>query len=88
MENIDLKVSAKSNPVKVAGSIVKNIAEGKKVAIVAVGAGAVNQAVKAIAIARGYSSPLGNDLVVIPAFMDLEIEKRKITAMKFILRNL
>ena len=50
----------------------------------AIGAGAVNQAVKAIAITRGYVAPNGIDLVVIPAFTDIEIDGQQRTAIKFI----
>jgi stage V sporulation protein S len=50
----------------------------------AVGAGAVNQAVKAIAIARGYLAPSGIDLVCIPAFVDVKIDDTEKTAIRFI----
>ncbi|WP_038069291.1 stage V sporulation protein S, partial [Thermoanaerobacterium aotearoense] len=52
--------------------------------IQAVGAGAVNQAVKAIAIARGFVAPNGIDLIAIPAFSEIEIEGETRTAIKFI----
>lgn len=60
--------------VKVATSIVKNMQEGKLVEAVAIGAAAVNQALKAVAIARGLVAPCGWDLVVSPGFRDLMIE--------------
>ncbi|OTA40413.1 MAG: stage V sporulation protein S, partial [Symbiobacterium thermophilum] len=50
----------------------------------AVGAGAVNQAVKAIAIARGYVAPNGIDLITIPAFAEIAIEGEERTAIRFI----
>ncbi len=50
----------------------------------AVGAGAVNQAVKAIAIARGFVAPNGIDLVSVPAFAEIEIEGEARTAIRFI----
>ena len=50
----------------------------------AIGAGAVNQAIKAIAIARGFVAPSGIDLVCIPAFVDLQIEGEERTAIKLI----
>lgn len=52
----------------------------------AIGAGAVNQAVKAIAIARGYVAPSGIDLVCVPAFADVEIEGEERTAIKFLVK--
>ncbi|AAD36136.1 MULTISPECIES: stage V sporulation protein S [Thermotoga] len=79
-----LKVSSKSDPNKVAGAIAGVVREHGKAEIQAIGAGAVNQAVKAIAIARGYLAPSGIDLVFVPAFTDVEIENEKRTAIKFI----
>ena len=51
----------------------------------AVGAGAVNQAVKAIAIARGYVAPNGIDLVAIPAFVEIDIDGEQRTAIRFMI---
>ena len=79
-----LKVSSKSDPNKVAGAIAGVVREHGKAEIQAIGAGAVNQAVKAIAIARGYLAPSGIDLGFVPAFTDVEIENEKRTAIKFI----
>ncbi|ACM23684.1 MULTISPECIES: stage V sporulation protein S [Thermotoga] len=79
-----LKVSSKSDPNKVAGAIAGVVREHGRAEIQAIGAGAVNQAVKAIAIARGYLAPSGIDLVFVPAFTDVEIENEKRTAIKFI----
>ena len=84
-DSIILKVAAKSNPSSVGGAIVKNLEEEKEVSLVAVGAGAVNQSVKAIAIARGYAGPHGKNLLCIPAFTDVVIEDEEKTAMKFII---
>ena len=56
-----LKVSSKSSPASVAGAIAGMIKDGASVEIQAVGAGAVNQAVKAVAISRGFLSPVGID---------------------------
>ena len=58
-----LKVSTKSNPNSVAGALAAIIKEKNIVEIQAVGAGAINQAVKAIAIARGFVAPSGRDIV-------------------------
>lgn len=79
-----LKVSTKSNPAKVAGALANLLKENDKVILQAVGAGAINQAMKSIAIARGFVAPSGMDIICIPAFVDIEIDDEKRTAMKFI----
>lgn len=81
-----LKVSAQSQPKAVAGALAAVLRERASAEIQAVGAGAVNQAVKAIAITRGYVAPNGIDLVVIPAFSEIEIEGEERTAIKFIVQ--
>lgn len=80
-----LRVSAKSNPNAVAGALAGVIRERGNVEVQAIGAGAINQAVKAIAIARGFVAPGGTDLVCIPAFTDVEIDGQERTAIKFII---
>jgi stage V sporulation protein S len=82
-----LKVSANSNPKMVAGAIAAFLRQSSEVEIQAVGAGAVNQAVKAIAITRGYVAPNGIDLVVIPAFSEITIGGEERTAIKFIVET-
>lgn len=82
-----LKVSSKSNPNKVAGALANLLKENPRISIQAVGAAAINQAVKAIAIARGFVAPSGIDIVCIPAFVDIEIQNEKRTAMKFIIET-
>ena len=67
-----LKVSTKSNPNSVAGALAGVLRENGKAEIQAIGAGALNQAVKAIAIARGFVAPHGMDLICVPAFIDGE----------------
>ena len=79
-----LKVSATSNPGSVAGALAIVIREHRQAEIQAIGAGALNQAVKAVAIARGFIAPQGMDLIVIPAFIDVEIEGEDRTAIKLI----
>lgn len=79
-----LKVSAKSNPNSVAGALAGVLREKGGAEIQAIGAGALNQAVKAIAIARGFVAPSGIDLVTIPAFTDIEIDGEERTAIKLI----
>ncbi len=79
-----LKVSAFSKPQAVAGALAAVIREHGTAELKAVGAGAVNQAVKAIAVARGYVAPNGINLIFIPAFVEIEIEGKERTAIKFI----
>ena len=81
-----LKVSTKSNPNSVAGALAAIIKEKNSVEIQAVGAGAINQAVKAIAIARGFVAPSGRDIVCVPAFTDIEIDGEERTAIKLIVQ--
>ncbi|MEG0621100.1 MAG: stage V sporulation protein S [Raoultibacter sp.] len=78
-----LKVSSKSSPASVAGAIAGMVKDGVCVEIQSVGAGAVNQAVKAIAISRGFLSPVGIEIVCIPAFTDIVIEGEYRTAIRF-----
>lgn len=79
-----LKVSAQSQPKSVAGALAAVLRENCVAEVQAVGAGAVNQAVKAIAITRGFVAPNGIDLVVVPAFSAIEIDGEERTAIKFI----
>ena len=78
-----LKVSANSQPKSVAGALAAVIRDNNCAEIQAVGAGAVNQAVKAIAITRGFVAPNGIDLVAIPAFSEISIDGEERTAIKF-----
>ena len=80
----ELKVSSHSDPKAVAGALAAVVREDKKVELQAVGAGAVNQTIKAIAISRGYVAPNGLDLIMIPAFADIEIDGEERTAIKFL----
>ena len=79
-----LKVSSKSNPNSVAGALAGVLREKGSAEIQAIGAGALNQAVKAIAIAIGFVAPSGMDLVCVPAFTDINIEVDQKTAIKLI----
>lgn len=79
-----LKVSSKSNPNSVAGALANSFRERGVVEIQSIGAGALNQAVKAVAIARGYVAPTGKDLICIPAFADIMIDGEERTAIKLI----
>ena len=77
-----LKVSSKSNPNLVAGAVVNILKTDKCAQIHSIGAGALNQAIKALAIARGYLTPSGQDLNIIPSFLEVEIDKQIKTAIK------
>lgn len=79
-----LKVGTKSNPNSVAGALANVIRQSGSVEIQAIGAGALNQAIKGIAIARGFVAPSGKNLVCIPAFTDITIEGEERTAIKLI----
>lgn len=79
-----LKVSAKSNPNSIAGALAGVVRERGTAEIQAIGAGALNQAVKAVAIARGFVAPSGMELICIPAFTDVQIEGEERTAIKLI----
>ena len=79
-----LKVSSKSNPNSVAGALAGVLRASGSAEMQAVGAGALNQAVKAVAIARGFVAPHGIDLICIPAFTDIEIDGVQRTAMKLL----
>ena len=88
MEKIEiLKVSSKSNPNSVAGAIAAMIKDHGKVELQAIGAGALNQAIKGISIARGFVAPGGIDLVCIPAFADVEVEGEDRTGIKLIVKG-
>ena len=80
-----LKVSAKSNPNSVAGALAGVLRERGGAEMQAIGAGALNQAVKAVAIARGFVAPSGMDLICVPAFTDILIEGEERTAIKLII---
>lgn len=82
--NHTFKVASASNPSAVAGAIAASIRDRGRCEMQAIGAGAINQAVKAIAIARGYTAPSGIDLTFVPAFLDILIEGAERTAIKFV----
>ena len=77
-----LKVSSRSNPNSVAGAMAGVIRQSGAVEVQVVGAGALNQAVKAIAIARGYVAPSNIDLICVPTFADIEIDGESRTALR------
>jgi stage V sporulation protein S len=77
-----LKVGSSSNPNKVAGALAGTIREEGTAEMQTIGAGALNQAVKAIAIARGFLAPSGVDIVCYPAFVDVMVEGNERTAIR------
>lgn len=77
-----LKVSSKSSPASVAGAIAGMVKDGVPVNIQSVGAGAVNQAIKAVAIARGFLIPTGVDISCAPTFADININGESRTAIR------
>lgn len=77
-----IKVSAASRTSAVAGAIAGVVREHKRAEVQAIGAGAVNQAIKATAIARGYLHEDGLDVICIPEFTSVEIEGKERTAIK------
>ena len=82
-----LKVSSKSNPNSVAGALANVFRSDGNVEIQAVGAGALNQAIKAVAIARGFLAPSGKNIVCVPAFTDISIDGEERTAIKLIIET-
>ena len=82
-----LKVAARSNPKAVSGAIAGAIEEEGVVEIHAIGAGAVNQTIKAIAIARYFVEQNGVELKVTPGFMDLQIDGERKTGIRFIVER-
>jgi stage V sporulation protein S len=79
-----IKVAAKSRATAVAGAIAGVVRESNRAEVQAIGAWAVNQAVKAVAIARGYLALDGFDVICIPAFTEVTIDDQKRTAMRLI----
>ena len=82
MDAVILKVSSKSNPNLVAGALAGTIKETGKAELQAIGAGAINQAVKAVAITRNMLSD--SDLICIPSFVDLTIDDQIRTSIKLV----
>jgi stage V sporulation protein S len=79
-----IKVSARSRTASVAGAIAGVVREVGRAEVQAIGAGAVNQAIKAIAIASGYLAEEGVALICIPSFVDVAIEDQERTAVKIL----
>lgn len=82
-----LKVSSRSVPSSVAGAMAGVVRQEGSVEVQVVGAGALNQAIKAVAIARGYLAPSGLDVVCVPTFVDVEIDGESRTAMRLLIED-
>ena len=82
-----LKVSAKSSPNGVAGAIAGLVKENGKVEMQAIGAGAINQAVKAVAMARGFMIPTGVDITCSPCFTEVMIDDQEKTGIRFTIES-
>lgn len=78
----ELKISSKTEVGKLAGAIAGVLGKNDQVALEAIGAGAINQAMKAIITARGFVVPLGYDLVCRPSFFTTEIEGNEKSAIR------
>lgn len=81
-----MKVSRQSNSNLVAGALANIIRVEKEVVILVIGAGALNQAVKAVAIARGFIVPTGYDLVIVPSFKELMVDEKERTAINLLIK--
>lgn len=79
-----IKVSAKSRSTAVAGAIAGVVRESGRAEVQAIGAGAVNQSVKAIAIARGYLALDEIDIICIPSFTEVDIDGQERTALRML----
>ncbi|MGD9092948.1 MAG: stage V sporulation protein S [Anaerolineales bacterium] len=79
-----IKVSGRSRTSAVAGAIAGVFRENKYAEVQAIGASAINQAVKAMALARTYLAEDGYEVVFLPEFVDVEIEEKIRTAIKFV----
>ena len=79
-----IKVSATSRTSAVAGAIAGVVREHKRAEVQAIGAGAVNQAIKALVLAKGYLEGDEINVVCIPYFVDVDIEEKVRTAIKLV----
>ncbi len=82
-----IKVAAQSRPTSVAGAIAGVIREHRHAEVQAIGAGAVNQAIKAIAIAKGYLELDGIEICCVPHFVEISIDEKERTAIKIVVES-
>lgn len=87
---VDFRVASKTDVGKLAGAITEVTRQGDDIVISAVGAGAVNQAIKAVAKARGYLAPTGVNIVIVPSFKNFDDDEigEERTAMVMEIRRL
>lgn len=78
-----IKVSARSRTAAVAGAIAGVMRDTQHAEVQAIGAGAVNQAVKAIVIAKGYLAEEGVEIICVPSFVEISIDDQERTAIRF-----
>jgi len=78
-----IKVSGKSRTSAVAGAIAGVFREQRHVEVQAIGASAINQAVKALALSRNYLAEDGFNVIFVSEFVDVEIDEKVRTAIKF-----
>ncbi len=79
-----IKVSARSRTAAVAGAIAGVMRENNRAEVQAIGAGAVNQSVKAIVIAKGYLAEEGVEIVCVPSFVEVIIDGQERTAVRIV----
>lgn len=77
-----IKVSARSRTAAVAGAIAGVIRENGRAEVQSIGAGAVNQAMKAIVVARGYLGEEDKEIICVPSFVEVEIDEKERTALR------
>ena len=82
-----LKVSARSRPSAVAGAIAGVVRENGRAEVQAIGAGAANQAIKAVAIARDYLNETGIEAICLPSLVDLTIDEADRTAIRLVVET-
>lgn len=82
-----LKVSTRSRPSAVAGAIAGVIRENGMAEVQSIGAGATNQAIKAVAIARSYLNEEGIDIICVPSFIDVAIDDEERTAIRLLIER-
>lgn len=82
-----LKVSTRSRPSAVAGAIAGVIRDSGMAEVQSIGAGATNQAIKAVAIARSYLQEEGIDIVCVPSFIDVAIDDEERTAIRLLVER-
>ena len=86
MSNNRIRVATTSAPHLVAGSIAKTLRTGSQVEIQAIGAGAVNQMIKAVILARSYVRPDGMQPCCVPSFVEVDVEGRRCTAIHLLVQ--